>query len=292
MTGSKTHNLPNAGTAGAPPRAARWLRLSIAAAALAMIGNVIALSVPSIYAGLTPVFLPQALAQDLADLVIISPLWIALAVLALRGSLRAYLLWLGVLTFTVYNYVIYAFSIPFGPLFLPWVAVFGASLYSLIGGIASIDHEVVESSFPGRRASSVVAWALIVTAILFGLLWLSEDLPALMSGTRPRSLIDMALPTNPVHVLDLGFFLPAVIATGVLLLRGRPLAFTLAPTFLLFLILTGLPILLTPAVRAVRGETAAWSITAPIGSLTAVMIGLLTWLMSTMRSGWGRAKRQ
>ncbi len=285
MTGLETHNLPNAGTAGDPPRAARWLRLSIGAAALAMVGNVIALAVPDIYAGLTPAFLPQALAQDLADLAVISPLWIVLAALALHGSLRAYLLWLGVLAFTVYNYVIYAFSIPFGPLFLPWVAVFGSSLYSLIGGIASLDHEVVKSSFSGRRASSVVAWALIVTAILFGLLWLSEDLPALMSGTRPRSLIDMALPTNPVHVLDLGFFLPAVIAAGVLLLKGRPLAFTLAPAFLLFLILTGLPILLTPAVQTARGEVAAWGVTAPIGSLAAVMIGLLAWLMSTMRSG-------
>ena len=39
-----------------------WLWLSIAAAVLAVGGNVVALSVRSIYASLTPVFLPQALA--------------------------------------------------------------------------------------------------------------------------------------------------------------------------------------------------------------------------------------
>jgi len=191
------------------PSAAIWLWLSIVASLLAITGSIIALSVNSIYAGLTPVFLPQALAQDIANLAVVSPMWLILAALALRGSLRAYLLWLGVLTFTVYNYVIYTFSVPFGSLFLLWVAVFGMCIYSLIGGVTVIDHKAVESSFTSRRAILVIAWVLIITAVLFGLLWLSEDVPALLSNTRPQSLIDMALPTHPVHILDLGFFIPA-----------------------------------------------------------------------------------
>lgn len=264
--------------------AAVWLWLSIVAALLAVTGSVIALSVNSIYAGLTPVFLPQALAQDIANLAVVSPAWLVLATLALRGSLRAYLLWLGVLTFTVYNYVIYTFSIPFGPLFLLWVAVFGLCVYSLIGGVTAVNRKAVESSFTSRRAILVVAWFLIVTAVLFGLLWLSDDVPALLSGTTPQSLIDMALPTNPVHILDLGFFLPAVIATGVLLLKRKSLAYTLAPAFIVFLVLTGIPILLTPVVQATRGEAAAWGVVAPIGTLTVALLGLLVWLLSTMRS--------
>ncbi len=261
-----------------------WLWLSIAAAILAIAGSIIGLSVRSIYAGLTPAFLPQALAQDIANLALVAPLWLLLAALALRGSLRAYLLWLGVLAFTVYNYVIYTFSIPFGPLFLPWVAVFGMSLYALIGGVAAADHQAVMSAFTSRRATLVTAWVLIITAVLFGLLWLSEDVPALLSGARPQSLIDMALPTNPVHILDLAFFLPAVIATGVLLIKQRPLAYTLAPTFIVFLILTGIPILLTPLVQTARGEAAAWGVVLPIGALTLVLSALLAWLLSTIRA--------
>src|SRR5829696_865778 len=163
--------------------ATNWLWLSIAAVILALVGNIISLSVKSIYAGLTPVFFPQALAQDIANLVVVAPAWLILAVLALRGSLRWYLSWLGVLTFTVYNYVIYTFSIPFGPLFLLWVAVFGISLYALIGGIAVLHHDAIKSHFTNSRAIKVVAWFLIITAVLFGLLWLSEDVPALLSGT-------------------------------------------------------------------------------------------------------------
>jgi hypothetical protein len=265
------------------PGAALWLWLSIAAALLAISGSIIALSLSEIYAGLTPVFLPQALAQDIANLVLVSPMWLILAGLALHGSLRAYLLWLGVLTFTVYNYVIYTFSIPFGLLFLLWVAVFGMCIFSLIGGLATIDHKAVASSFTSRRATLVVAWFLIITAVLFGLLWLSEDVPAFLSRSRPQSLVDMALPTNPVHILDLGFFLPAVIVTGVLLIKRKALAYTLAPAFIVFLILTGIPILLTPVVQATRGETAAWGVVVPIGTLTAVLLILLVWLLSTIR---------
>jgi hypothetical protein len=259
-----------------------WLWLSILTALLAVAGSLTALLTPSIYAALTPAFLPQALAQDIANLAVVSPAWLILAVLALRGSLRAYLLWLGVLAFTVYNYVIYTFSIPFGPLFLLWVAVLGLSLYALIGGVSGMDHKAVQSAYASRGAITVIAWFLIVTALFFGFLWLSEDVPALLSGSRPQSVVDMALPTNPVHILDLAFFLPAVIATGVMLLKKKPLACSVAPAFIVFLVLTGFPILLTPVVQSARGETAAWGVVVPIGALTLILLGLLVWLLSTV----------
>jgi hypothetical protein len=230
------------------------------------------------------VFLPQALAQDIANLTLAAPALLILAGLALRGSLRAYLLWLGVLTFTVYNYVIYTFSIPFGPLFLLWVGVLGLCLFSLIGGVVAVDHDRVAESFTNRRAVVVAAWSLIVVAVLFCLLWLSEDIPALLAGGVPQSVRDMALPTNPVHVLDLAFFLPAVMVTGVQLLRRKVFASTVAPAFIVFLILTGMPILVTPLVQAARGEVAAWGVLVPIGTLTVAMIGLLTCLLTSVRT--------
>jgi hypothetical protein len=267
-----------------PHKATHWLWLSILAVLFAIAGNIIALLVPRIYADLTPVFFPQAIAQDIASLVIVSPAWLILAILALRGSLRAYLLWLGVLTFTVYNYVIYTFSVPFGPLFLLWVAVLGLSLYSLIGGVVSIDHETVKSSFKSQRVITFVVWFLIIIAVLFGLLWLSEDIPALLSGNIPQSVLEMGVPTNPVHILDLGFFLPAVFVTAIMLRKQKPLAYTLAPAFIVFLILTGIPILITPIVQSARGQTPAWGVVVPIGTLTVLLLGLLAWLLSTMHS--------
>ena len=68
-----------------------------------------------------------------------------------------------------------------------------------------------------------------------------------------------------------------------MLIRRKSLAYTLAPTFIVFLILTGIPILITPIVQAVRGEAAAWGVVVPIGTLTMLSLALLIWLLSTMR---------
>lgn len=260
-----------------------WLWLSIVAGLLAAIGNVAGLRVPSIYAKLTPAFLPQAYAQDIANLGVGAPAMIVLAVLSLRGSLRAYLLWLGVVIFTVYNYFIYAFSVPFGPLFFLWVAVLGLCLYALIGGTVSARHEAIRARFtrPGRVRA--LAWVLIVACALFALVWLSEDVPAWMGGHTPASVAQMGIPTNPVHVLDLAFFLPAGFLTGVMLLRGVPLGYTLVSALVVFMILTGIPILLTPPVQAAIGQIAAWGVFLPIGTITVVLAVLLAWLVASVR---------
>jgi hypothetical protein len=272
----------NCTVAISPPTARPWLLLSILAAALAMAGSAITLLSQQLYDDLTTAFLPQALAQDLVNLLVVSPAMIILAVLALRGSSRAYLLWLGTLLFTAYNYVIYTIGIPFGPLFLLWVGVLGMSIFALLGGAACINRDELLVTYRSARAAKVSGWALIVIALMFGALWLSEDVPALLNGTTPQSLVDQGMITNPVHVLDLAFFLPAVVAIGALWLRRNVRAATAAPSFIVFLVLTGVPILVTPIVQAVRGETAAWGVVVPIGTVTVVNLLLLAWLLGSM----------
>jgi hypothetical protein len=259
-----------------------WLLLSIGAAVLAMLGSAVALADQQVYDQLTTAFLSQALAQDLVNLFVVSPLIVVLAILALRGSVRAVPLWLGTLLFTAYNYVIYSVAIPFGTLFLPWVAVLGMMLFALLGGASVIDRAELLAHYRNVRAPRVAGWALIVIALLFGALWLSEDVPALLAGTPPASLAEQGVITNPVHVLDLAFFLPATILVGTAWLRGSARAGTFAPAFLVFLLLTGLPILVTPVVQAVRGDDAGWGVLVPIGIITAIVLAILGWLIPSM----------
>jgi len=258
-----------------------WIQLSIGGAVLAFAGSVVALVDGRIYEGLTASFLSQALAQDIANLVI-APLMLASAVLALRGSLRAYLVWLGVVAFTLYSYVIYVFSVPFGPLFPVWAAVLGISLFSLIGGLRDVDADEVARRFGSPRVVRISAWLLLVVAGLFALLWLSEDVPALLAGSTPQSVVDMALPTNPVHILDYVFFLPAGFITGIGLLRRNHFSFLSAPAFLVLLALTCVPILITPFVQ----EPVAGSIgmVAAIGLLAATLLTVLVFLLHSVRA--------
>ncbi len=251
-----------------------WRRLSVAAAVIAMAGNVAALAaVGRVYGSSYPSLTEQAVAQDVTNLALVSPMLIAFAVWTAYGSVRAYLGWLGALMFTVYNYVIYSVAVHFGPLFPLWVAVLGLSTYALLGSLMTVRPAAVQANlrdggprFPG--------WFLIVAAALFALLWLSDIIRALMAGGVPTAVADLGVPTNPVHVLDLAIFLPAAAVAGALMLRRAPLGSVLAPPLLMFLGLTGLPILLTPVVAQLRGGVPHWGVVAPIAIITLMSLGL------------------
>lgn len=142
-----------------------------------------------------------------------------------------------------------------------------------------MDAPAVKTWFAGR-ALRFTTWTLIVLATLFALLWLSEIVPDLLAGHGSTSAGDYRVPTNPVHVLDLAIFRPAVFASGVLLLRRQPLGYATAPGQLVFLALTCLPIMITPLVAAARRHDDGWAVVPPIGIL---LVGTVAVLWRTLR---------
>jgi FtsH-binding integral membrane protein len=130
----------------------------------------------------------------------------------------------------------------------------------------------------GNRKERVTAVFMLVVVTLFAIMWLADIVPALMDDSTPASVQDVGLPTNPVHVLDLAFFLPAVAFVGWALLQRHPLGYAAAPAMLVFLALTGLPILTTVFVADQYGHDAAWQLLAPIGVITLTS-AILTWVM-------------
>ena len=74
----------------------------------------------------------------------------------------------------------------------------------------------------------------------------------------------------------------AVAIVGVQMIKGRTFLHALAPALVVFLILTGVPILVTPLVQLVIGQAPGWVVCVPIGVLTLYLIGLLIRLLSTI----------
>jgi hypothetical protein len=260
-----------------------WLWMSVAAALIAAAGNVVGLAgIGGVYGKETSAFVNQAIAQDTVNLAVVCPAIIILALLARRGRLGAYLAWLGTLAFTVYNYVIYTLSVHAGALYLPWIAVLGLAIYALIGGLAILDVGVVKARL-ARAPRGMAGWFLIVVTAVFTALWLSSIIPAVLAGDVPAGARELGLPSNPVHVLDLAFYLPAAFASGVLLLRGRAWAYASAPALLVFLALTGLPILLTPFVANARGDAPGWAVLPPVAVITVASLVLTGRLLSAAR---------
>ncbi|MDD0857692.1 hypothetical protein NHF46_07975 [Arthrobacter alpinus] len=211
------------------------------------------------------------MAQDVANLILVAPATVALVLRACRGHMLAWLWRVGVLAFTAYSYSIYLFSVHFGPLFLLWVAVLGLSVFTLVGSLSALGAVLAGPGRLGRlgRALRLPGWFLVGAALLFATMWLGEILPDLLAGTGSASAAAWRVPSNPVHVLDLAIFLPAVAASGVLLLRRSRLGAVIAPGALVFLALTCVPILVTPFVAQARGAAPGWAVIPPIGLVSS-----------------------
>lgn len=164
------------------------------------------------------------------------------------------------------------------------MAVLGSAVFTLVGTLASLTTGEGMKNLVGTRRMRLPERFLICVAGVFALLWLSEIVPDLIAGRPSTSASAWNVPTNPVHVLDLALFHPAVCASGVLVLRRRPTGYATVPAALVFLVLTCLPILVTPFVAQAHGQAPGRMIIAPIG-LVAVATLLILWrVLRTIRT--------
>ncbi len=241
------------------------------------------LLIPEIYARETANWVTQARGQDLGNLVAVVFLLVS-AVLRFRGSAIAGRVWLGTLLYLVYAYVVYAMAVHFNRLFLVYVAVLGLSAYAAMLTIGRLRSESVAVR-PGAPRR-VAALTLLVTGVLFALLWLTEIVPAMVSGVPPRSLTDAGLVANPIHVLDLALVLPAFVATGVAALRGRRAGLFWGAPWLTFSVLMGASIVCAMGLAAASGTPD----TVPplvLVSLVTVASGLALWFSLDPRASRG-----
>ncbi|TFC82741.1 hypothetical protein E3T23_03760 [Cryobacterium cheniae] len=193
----------------------------------------------------------QARGQDIGNLIAV----VLLVVSAIRmraGSPRAAQLWMGTLLYLLYAYLVYAFAVHFSRLFLVYVAILGLVCYTLIYALHKGEHRSVA---PRAAARVFAAWVLIGTGAVFALLWLSELIPATVTGQAPLSLEVAGLIVNPVHVIDLSVVLPGLIIIGVLALRGNETGLVRVVPALVFSVLMGLSIIAAMALIIATGDT-------------------------------------
>jgi len=260
------------------PSRAHWLRFTAPIAALVALVSVVGLTVPDLYRG-PAAWTIQAVAQDAVDLVFVVPLLVGSALLAARGSRRAWLVWLGALSYLVYTFLIYAFSVEHNPLFLAYAATLGLALWALIGGLSTTDWTTLAARFEVEAPVRSVALLLIVPGVLFALMWLGEEVPAALNGTIPLGVLDNGVPTHPVHVIDLAMMLPAMIAVGWWLWRREARGFGLAPVLLVNMLCQNVAIgtMMVWAMRA--GQPGQPALAYAFGAFAiVVLVALVAWL--------------
>ena len=197
------------------------LALTWPLAAVVAVVSAIGLFASGAYADDADSWVVQARAQDATDLFVALPLLVASAVLVRRrASARAYVVWLGTVISLAYAFAIYAFDVSYGPLFLVYVAGLGLAAWALVGGAIQFPLDALDVGAAEQSGARTAGRILVAIAVVFAVLWLSSDIPAALEGRVPDEVRDLDLPTNPVHVLDLAFLLPASIAAGMGAIRG------------------------------------------------------------------------
>jgi hypothetical protein len=170
----------------------------------------------------------------LVILVVAVPLLVTSMILASRGSVRGLVSWIGTISFLLYNSLLFLFTTPFNGLFLLYCAMCSLAIWAAMTTLNPSRVEEFASHF-GRglpaRGIAVYLWAI---AGLNALAWLARIVPELASGKRPEFVIGTGLPTNPIFVLDLTFWIPLTAISALWLWRRRPWGYLLAGTVLVY----------------------------------------------------------
>lgn len=211
--------------------------------------------------------------QDVLTLLSVPVLLIAMT-RAHRGSLRAHPVALGLLVYLPYTYLMYV-VVPYNDAFLLYVGIIGLGSYLVLDGLFRIDVHACRETFAAvpRRG---IGWFLVVTGSMFGAMWLAQNLSVLPGGI-PDGLFVYDVPST-VHVLDLAFVLPTVIAAGVLTLHTHPAGIVLATVVPVKMVTLGLALLAMNVGTAVAGNTTnpgeitTWATIATVSAALVVLV--------------------
>ncbi len=167
----------------------------------------------------------EGVGWDVFTLMVAAPALLLATPFVAAGSFRGRLFALGVLGCLLYQYLEYAVGWAFGPLFLAFVVLHGASLLAMAGVAALVARDGVAGRFTDgfpRRA-----WvALGVTmSLLLTFLWLGRIRVALDGDLAAAGLTSMT--TLTVQALDLGLVVPVLLLSAWLAWRRTDVGYAL-----------------------------------------------------------------
>jgi hypothetical protein len=189
-------------------------------------GVTYAMATDGVYAFNAQRVVSEGVGWDAFTLLVAAPAMLITARSVAGGSFRGRLLALGLFGYLFYQYLEYAMTWAFGPLFPLFIVIFGSSLVGLIWLGASIarDHrpERFADGFPGRAFAVVT----VLMAGLLVLMWSARIAAGLRGDLEAAGL--QGETTLVVQALDLGLVVPISLVVAALAWRGASVARPLA----------------------------------------------------------------
>jgi hypothetical protein len=156
---------------------------------------------------------------DVVTLLVAVPLLATALWFLRRGSVRAQMVWLGVLAYGVYNYALYLFGSAFNDLFLLHVIAFSASLSALVLALSTLDMAGVVRRISPRTPARWISGLLAFLALGLGGMWIVNAVRFAVTGIAPpgSALVETPTVTHLGYALDLSLLVPAYTLAAVLL---------------------------------------------------------------------------
>lgn len=251
----------------------RYVIASLATLVLTVIATLVGLFVPGFYRD-APVLLPQVYGQDLLTLLVAVPALAISLYFAARGSLRGYIVWLGVTGYLLYTYASYAFMTAFNELYLVYTTLLWLTLFTFVGGVIRLDTAELKRSIGEPSGRLYIGFHLLLS-VLIASLWLSEILPATIAGTVPPSIAEAGLPTSVIYSFDLGIIIPAFLLTAYWLWTDNPWGYAFTAVLLVKVATLGGAVLAMAAYMIRAGHDVPLPQIVIFGVLTLVSVLLM-----------------
>jgi hypothetical protein len=147
---------------------------------------------------------------------------------ARRGSLRGYLVWLGMLDYMLYNYAFYLFGAAFNWFFLIYAALVALSIFTLIIGLVQLDVAALGRQFRAQTPRKFISAYLLLSAIGLSVVYVTQSLQFIFTGQLPAIVTRTGHPTSIVFALDLTLLIPFLLVGAIWLLQRKPWGYVLA----------------------------------------------------------------
>jgi hypothetical protein len=231
-------------------------------------GNTVDIYGHGIYSHDSSFVAPLLRGTDTITLFVAVPLLLVSYLYYRRGSLRGSIFMTALLTYFLYIGVTYTFSVIFNAMFLFYVVLFSASLFATITAFTMFDVESLACKLTPATPRRGMAFFMIIAGVGTLLLWLSELIGPLMTGTAPANLGPYT--TMFTHGFDSAVITPATVLTGIFLLRRKSLGYLLVAPLLILCTMIGVVVISQTISQALDG------IIFPIG----VYIGMVgSWVV-------------
>jgi hypothetical protein len=165
--------------------------------------------------------------NDLVTLLVAVPALVAALVLSQRGSLRAQLVWLGMLAYMLYGYAFYLFGAAFNRFFLVYTALFALSIQALVFALARLDTARIAAHFRAWVPARPIAAYMFLLALGIGGSWIAMSLSFVFTGKVPEPIVASGHPTGIVFALDLSLLVPGFFLGAIWLWNRRPWGYVL-----------------------------------------------------------------